>query len=113
MARPTAPDALPSSSRPCRRLPTRTRKSAAVDVVGSEPPALGGLVAVLAEDAVFLLASGPHDREMFDALIARRSGAYTAAARGAPHARMLTGFDAWVIDMVRAMAPLSHPGGCQ
>lgn len=74
---------------------------------GAEP--LCRLNATLGEDALFVLASGGHDREALEALPARRAPAYTAAFRGQPHSRMLAQFDAWIVDMARALAPVSPP----
>jgi tellurite resistance protein len=72
--------------------------------------ALARLLGVLGEDAIFVFAAGANDKDILEALAHRRASAYAAAIHGQPQARMLTHFDAWVIDMVRAMAPLSPPG---
>jgi hypothetical protein len=70
--------------------------------------ALGRMVGVLGEDAMFVFASGARDpKDALDGLLQRRSAAYGAAVRGQPHTRMTTRFDAWVIEMARAMAPVS------
>ena len=71
--------------------------------------ALARLVEVLGEDAIFVFASGASDKDVWGALTQRRASAHTGAIHGQPHARMLTQFDAWVIDMARAMAPVSPP----
>ena len=39
----------------------------------------------------------------------RRGHAYTAAVQGQPHTRMTTHFDAWVVEMARALAPIAPP----
>jgi tellurite resistance protein len=72
--------------------------------------ALGHLVGVLGEDALFAVTSGPRDlRDALDGLLQRRGPAYTAAVRGQPHTRMTAQFDAWVVEMARAMAPVAPP----
>lgn len=70
---------------------------------------LGRLAGVLGEDVLFVLASGGHDKDALEALPLRRGGAYSAAVRGQTHARMLTHFDAWVVEMARALAAVSPP----
>jgi len=72
--------------------------------------ALGGLAGILAEDAIFVLATGVRDpKEALDGMLPRRGAAYAAALQGQPHARMTVGFDAWYVEMVRALAPVSPP----
>jgi tellurite resistance protein len=72
--------------------------------------ALGRLVGVLGEDAIFVLASGGRDpKDELDGLLQRRSAAYSAVVQGRPHTRMTAQFDAWMIDMTRAMAVVSPP----
>jgi tellurite resistance protein len=72
--------------------------------------ALERLVGVLCEDAIFVLASMAGDpKDELDGLLHRRGSAYAAAVQGRPHTRMTTQFDAWVVDMVRAMAPVAPP----
>jgi tellurite resistance protein len=72
--------------------------------------ALERLVGVLGEDAIFVLASGARDpKDGLDGLVHRRGPAYAAAVQGRPHTRMTSQFDAWLVDMVRAMAPVSPP----
>jgi tellurite resistance protein len=72
--------------------------------------ALGGLASLLGEDAIFVLASGARDaKDALDGLLQRRGYAYAAALQGQPHARMTAGFDAWYIEMIRALAPVSPP----
>ncbi|HXX66902.1 MAG TPA: hypothetical protein VEK07_06960 [Polyangiaceae bacterium] len=70
---------------------------------------LGRLAAALGEDALFVLASGGHDKDALETLTGRRAAAYTAAVQGQPHPRMLSQFDAWLVDMARALAPVSPP----
>ncbi|MGD0524179.1 MAG: TerB family tellurite resistance protein [Polyangiaceae bacterium] len=72
--------------------------------------ALDRLVAALGEDAIFVLASGGSDpKEALEGVIMRRGYAYTAAVQGQPHTRMTTHFDAWVVEMARALAPIGPP----
>jgi hypothetical protein len=72
--------------------------------------ALERLVAVLGEDAIFVLASGARDpKDALDELLQRRGVAYTAAVQGQPHTRMTTQFEAWEVDMTHAMAPVWPP----
>ena len=72
--------------------------------------ALGRLAGILGEDAIFVLGSGVRDaKEALDAVLPRRGPAYAAALQGQPHARMTAGFDAWYVEMVRALAPVSPP----
>jgi tellurite resistance protein len=61
--------------------------------------ALDRLVAVLGEDAMYVL----------DAILLRRGYAYTAAVQGQAHTRMTTHFDSWVVEMARALAPVAPP----
>jgi tellurite resistance protein len=71
--------------------------------------ALARLGGALAEDALFVLGSAAHDREGLEALLQRRTAAYDAAVHDRPHPRMTGAFDAWLIDLVRAMAPVAPP----
>jgi hypothetical protein len=72
--------------------------------------ALDRLVGVLGEDAIFVLATVARDaRDALDGLLQRRAQTYTAAVQGLAHTRMTAKFDAWFVDMVRAMAPVSPP----
>jgi tellurite resistance protein len=72
--------------------------------------ALGRLVGALGEDAIFVLASGGRDPKVeLDGLLLRRSAAYAAAIQGKPHTRMTDHFDAWVVDMTRALSVISPP----
>ncbi len=72
--------------------------------------ALDRLVAVLGEDAIYVLASGTHDpKDALEGILGRRAYAYTAAVQGQPHTRMTTAFEAWVVEMARALAPVSPP----
>jgi DnaJ-domain-containing protein 1 len=71
---------------------------------------LDRLVAVLGEDAIYVLASGARDpKEALEAILLRRGPAYTAAVQGQAHPRMTTHFDAWVVEMARALAPVAPP----
>jgi tellurite resistance protein len=72
--------------------------------------ALERLLGVLCGDAVFVLASAARDpKDELDSLLHRRSQAYAAAVQGRPHTRMTTQYEAWVVDMARALAPISPP----
>jgi tellurite resistance protein len=72
--------------------------------------ALARLAGALAEDALFALASGVHDADALEGLLQRRAVAHGAALQGdARLPRMLGQFDAWVIDMTRALAPIAPP----
>ena len=83
----------------------------AVPEIDHAAPVLDTLAAVLGEDAIFVLAGTPRDlRESLEGLLLRRGPAYAALAQGQPLARMTGNFDAWVIEMVRAMAPVAPPG---
>jgi hypothetical protein len=69
---------------------------------------LDRLVGVLAEDAIFVLASVSRDAgDALEALLQRRSPAYAAAAQGLAYTRMTAKFETWLVDMVRAMAPIA------
>jgi tellurite resistance protein len=72
--------------------------------------ALGVLTSVLGEDAIFVFASGVRDvKDVLDGLLQRRGPAYAAILQGQPATRMTTGFDAWYVEMSRALAPISPP----
>ncbi len=71
---------------------------------------LSRLVGTLAEDAIFLFA-GSRDGGLSSlaSLAKRRVEAYGACLRGEATPRMVDQFDAWVIELARAMAPLTPP----
>jgi tellurite resistance protein len=72
--------------------------------------ALDRLVGVLAEDAIYVLASGTRDtKDALEGLLQRRGYAYTAAVQGQPHARMTTQFETWIVEMARALAAVAPP----
>jgi hypothetical protein len=72
--------------------------------------ALAALVPILAEDAIFAAACSPDDlRGGLDGIGKRRADAYNAALRGQPIARMTDGYDAWLVQLTRAMAPVAPP----
>lgn len=72
--------------------------------------ALERLLGLLCGDAIFVLASAPREpKDELDSLLQRRSHAYAAAVQGRPHTRMTAQYEAWVVDMARAMAPVSPP----
>ncbi len=71
---------------------------------------LSRLVATLAEDAIFALAAGKDDPlSLLEGLGRRRADAYAAVVQGSRTPGMVDTFDAWVIEMARAMAPLAPP----
>ena len=69
------------------------------------------LVSTLAEDTLFVLAGdeGAVSAPPFEALAKRRASTYSAALQGQPRPTMVSAFDAWVIDLCRAMAPIAPP----
>jgi hypothetical protein len=71
---------------------------------------LSRLVGALAEDAIFAFA-GSRDGglSVLPSLAKRRAEAYAACIRGERTPRMIDAFDAWVIELARAMAPLAPP----
>jgi tellurite resistance protein len=101
----------------CKRSPRQADKfSASVGPMALAPrsdgatAAMDRLVGVLGEDAIFVLASGGRDpKDALDSLLLRRGQAYAAALQARPHTRMTTQLDAWMLDMLRAMAPVSPP----
>jgi len=72
---------------------------------------LSHLVSTLAEDTIFVLAGdeGALSSPPFDALAKRRAETYAAALHGQPVASMINTFEAWVVDLARAMAPIAAP----
>jgi tellurite resistance protein len=72
--------------------------------------ALSRLLTALTEDAIFAFAaSGDGAASALDGVAKRRSDAYAATLQGVRVPRMVEGFDHWVVEMTRAMAPLSPP----
>ncbi len=72
--------------------------------------ALTRLVGALAEDAIFAFTGTPRNpREALDGLSKRRADAYTAVLQGVRVLRMETDFDHWMVEMMRAMAPVAPP----
>ena len=69
------------------------------------------LVSALAEDTIFVLAGdeGSVSAPPFEAFARRRAEAYSAVLHGQPHATMGGTFDAWVVDLSRAIAPIAPP----
>jgi len=71
--------------------------------------ALERLVQVLCGDALFVLATEDADpRDALEGLTARRAAAYTAALQGQPCVTA-DAFEAWLVEMARALAPVSPP----
>jgi len=72
--------------------------------------ALDRLVVVLGEDAIYVLAGGSREaKDALESLVTRRGHAYAAAVQGQPLARMGTSFEAWMVEMARALAPVAPP----
>ncbi|HEY8091111.1 MAG TPA: hypothetical protein VIF09_24780 [Polyangiaceae bacterium] len=65
------------------------------------------LVAVLAEDAIYVLASARDPKDALEGLLTRRGYAYTAAVSGQVHTRMTTSYGNWFVEMARALAPIA------
>jgi hypothetical protein len=72
---------------------------------------LSQLVSTLAEDTIFVLAGdeGAVSSPPFDALAKRRADVYAGVLAGQARSSMLSSFDAWIVDLARAMAPISPP----
>jgi hypothetical protein len=72
--------------------------------------ALTRLLAAVTEEIMFALAASPNDGgDAVTATITRRKDAHAALLQGQPISRMTDNFDAWFIDMARAMAPVHPP----
>jgi len=99
---------IPMTDAPAIRPPV-SGPSSPIESGDTAAQSLTRLTGALGEDALFVLASSGHDREALEALPSRRAAAYTAVARGEPLARMLVQFDAWIVDMARALAPVAPP----
>ena len=80
-----------------------------LELVVAPSGALDRFVGVLAEDAIFVLASGELDRDALAALPVRRAAAYELVVKGQSQPRMLDQLDAWLIALARAMAPVAPP----
>ena len=70
---------------------------------------LSSIVTTLAEDAIFVLASEGGSKASLEGLAKRRTDAYAAIVQGVKVPRMTDDFDAWVIELTRAVAPLAPP----
>lgn len=70
---------------------------------------LSKVVTALAEDAIFVLASEDCARGTLDAVAKRRGEAYAAIIHDVRIPRMTEEFDAWVVELTRAIAPVSPP----
>ncbi len=70
---------------------------------------LGRLLQTLAEDAMFALSAGG-GADVLDLLGKRRSEAYAAVLTGQRRMTMSGEFDAWVVELSRAIAPICAPG---
>jgi hypothetical protein len=72
--------------------------------------ALSRLVRSLSEDAIFALAgSGDGTSSALEGVAKRRSDAYAATVQGTRAPGLVDGFEAWLVEMARAMAPLNPP----
>jgi tellurite resistance protein len=72
--------------------------------------ALSRLVGVLCEDAIFALSCGGGDvAASLEGLGKRRVDAYNAALQGMVLPRMGDAWETWIVQMVRAMAPVAPP----
>ncbi len=81
--------------------------AAPVDPVQS---ALSRLVAMTCEEAIFgLSAALGNAHDALEDLVKRRKEAHQLALSGQRTARMTEAFDAWVVEMARAMAPICPP----
>ena len=69
---------------------------------------LGRLVSTLAEDAIFGLAAGGGPGSL-DGLGKRRAEAYAAVLAGHRLNTLATEFDHWIVEMIRAAAPIHPP----
>jgi hypothetical protein len=70
--------------------------------------ALSTLITTLAEDAIFALAAGGGVAAL-DPVAKRRADAYNAVLGGHRLYRLTDSFDHWLVEMTRAMAPISPP----
>ena len=72
---------------------------------------LSQLVSTLAEDTIFVLAGdeGAVSSPPFDAFAKRRADVYGTVLQGQPRSTMLSTYDAWVVDLARAIAPIAPP----
>jgi hypothetical protein len=81
--------------------------AAPVDPVQS---ALSRLVAMTCEEAIFgLSAALGNAHDALEDLVKRRKDAHQLALSGQRTARMTEAFDAWVVEMARAIAPICPP----
>ena len=73
--------------------------------------ALTRLLAAVTEEIMFALSAAPGDAggDAIDGTVKRRKDAHAALLQGHPISRMTENFDAWFIDMSRAMAPIHPP----
>jgi tellurite resistance protein len=70
--------------------------------------ALSRLITTLMEDAIFALAAGGGTASL-DGLAKRRADAYNAVLAGHKLYRLVEGFDHWLVEMARMMAPIQPP----
>src|SRR5580693_6204905 len=72
--------------------------------------ALAKLVSITCEEAIFgLSAALGNAHDALEDLVKRRKDAHQLALNGQRTLRMLDAFDAWVVEMARAMAPICPP----
>ncbi|WP_394824057.1 hypothetical protein [Pendulispora albinea] len=72
--------------------------------------ALGQLVPVLAEEAMFAALAIPGaTRDAVEGILKRRHDAHVAWAQGQPSPSMLGSEDTWIVSLARAIAPIAPP----
>ncbi len=71
---------------------------------------LARLVAILSQEAMFAMAapSASH-KDALEGMMRRRAEAHAAALAGHPAADMSQRFDAWLVELTKALAPISPP----
>lgn len=78
--------------------------------VDAQTAALQRLLAAVTEEAMFALSAAPGElADSLDGLAKRRKEARAAIVNGQPVPRMGDAYDAWFVDMSRAMAPVNPP----
>jgi len=71
---------------------------------------MSGLVAALAEEAIFAFAGAASGaRDAVEGIIKRRAEAHTSLLQGQQVSTMTGAFDAWFVDLARAAAPIAPP----
>jgi hypothetical protein len=92
-------------------MDSSNRKGEAFDLgtrIGMER--LEHLAGAVSADALFVLAGCPHEPKVeLDGLAARRTNAYEEILSGKGHAHVVDAYDAWLLDLARALAPVAAP----